>query len=141
MTVLCYHSVEPDWDSPLAVRPEEFRAQAAWLRRRRQVLPVREALPRLDRRGRLPSRTAALTFDDGFSGLYEHVLPVLVREKLPATVFLVAETLTPGGRPVDWVDTPGAVPSRRSISSRCSRCRTPASTSSRTAGRTTTSRS
>ena len=29
MTVLCYHSVEPDWDSPLAVRPEDFAAQAA----------------------------------------------------------------------------------------------------------------
>ena len=108
MTVLCYHSVEPDWNSPLAVRPEEFRQQAAWLRRRRQVLPVRDALPRLDRQGRLPGGTAALTFDDGFSGLYEHVLPVLTRERLPATVFLVAQTLTPEGRPVDWVDTPGA---------------------------------
>jgi peptidoglycan/xylan/chitin deacetylase (PgdA/CDA1 family) len=110
MTILCYHSVEPDWNSPLAVRPEEFRRQAAWLRRRRQVLPVRDALPRLNRRGRLPGGTAALTFDDGFAGLYEHVLPVLVREKLPATVFLVAQTLAPGGRPVDWVDTPGTRP-------------------------------
>jgi peptidoglycan/xylan/chitin deacetylase (PgdA/CDA1 family) len=38
------------------------------------------------------------------------VLPVLTRERLPATVFLVAETLTPAGRPVDWVDTPGTEP-------------------------------
>jgi peptidoglycan/xylan/chitin deacetylase (PgdA/CDA1 family) len=110
MTILCYHSVEPDWNSPLAMRPEAFRKQAAWLRRRRHVLPVRDALTRLDRRGRTPSGTTALTFDDGFAGLHEHVLPVLAREKLPATVFLVAQTLTPGGRPVDWVDTPGSCP-------------------------------
>lgn len=108
MTILCYHSVEPDWNSPLAVTPEAFARQAAWLRRSRQVLPVPDALPRLDARGRLPRGVAALTFDDGFAALHRYVLPVLVREKLPATFFLVAQTLTPAGRPVDWVDTPGA---------------------------------
>jgi peptidoglycan/xylan/chitin deacetylase (PgdA/CDA1 family) len=110
MTILCYHSVEPDWESPLAVRPEAFAQQAAWLRRSRQVLPLQDALPRLDARGQLPGGTVALTFDDGFAALHEHVLPVLAREKLPATVFLVAQTLTPAGRPVDWVDTPGTGP-------------------------------
>jgi peptidoglycan/xylan/chitin deacetylase (PgdA/CDA1 family) len=110
MTILCYHSVEPEWESPLAVRPEAFAQQAAWLCRSRQVLPIQDALPRLDARGRLPRGTVALTFDDGFAALHEHVLPVLARENLPATVFLVAQTLTPAGRPVDWVDTPGTTP-------------------------------
>ena len=110
MTVLCYHSVEPDWDSPLAVRPEAFVQQAAWLRRSRNVIPLRDALPRLDARGQLPRGAVALTFDDSFAALHEHVLPVLTRTGLPATVFLVAQTLTPAGRPVDWVDTPGTEP-------------------------------
>jgi peptidoglycan/xylan/chitin deacetylase (PgdA/CDA1 family) len=96
----------------MAVEPEAFAAHAAWLGRHRQVLPLPAALPRLDRTGRLPRGTAALTFDDGFAALREHVLPVLLRERLPATVFLVAQTLTPGGRPVDWVDTPGTEPLR-----------------------------
>ena len=110
MTILCYHSVEPDWESPLAVRPEAFAQQAAWLSRSRRVLPLGEAVSRLDGRGRLPSGAVALTFDDGFAALHEHVLPVLLRERLPATVFLVAETLTPAGRAVDWVRTPGTAP-------------------------------
>jgi peptidoglycan/xylan/chitin deacetylase (PgdA/CDA1 family) len=110
MTVLCYHSVEPDWESPLAVEPAAFVRQAAWLRRNRRVMPLEEALPRLDARGRLPRGAAALTFDDGFAALHSNVLPVLTEEKLPATVFLVAQTLTPAGRPVDWVDTPGTRP-------------------------------
>jgi len=108
MTVLCYHSVEPDWSSPLAVEPEAFARQAAWLRRSRRLLPVREALARMDARGRLPRRAAALTFDDGFAALHRHVFPVLRREGLPATVFLVAQTLTTEGRAVDWVDTAGS---------------------------------
>jgi peptidoglycan/xylan/chitin deacetylase (PgdA/CDA1 family) len=112
VTVLCYHSVEPDWTSPLAVEPDAFARQAAWVRAHRHVLPLAEAIPRLDASWRLPRGAAALTFDDGFASLYEHVLPVLAREKLPATVFLVAQTLTPAGQPVDWVDDPGTEPLR-----------------------------
>lgn len=110
MTILCYHSIQPRWDSPLAVEPDAFRWQADWLRARRTVLPLSVALTRLDRSGRLPRGQAALTFDDGFAALHEHALPVLAKERLPATVFLVAQTLAPQGQPVDWVDTPGAEP-------------------------------
>ena len=110
MTILCYHSVEPGWESPLAVEPDAFDRQAAWVRARRRVLPLAESVARLDASGRLPRGEAVLTFDDGFSALHEHVLPVLKRENLPATVFLVAQTLTPAGQPVDWVDTPGTEP-------------------------------
>lgn len=110
MTILCYHSVEPDWESPLAVHPHAFAQQAAWVRRNRRVLPLADALPRLDPSGRLPRGEAALTFDDGFAALHEHLMPVLAREKLPATVFLVAQTLTPAGQTVDWVRNPGPKP-------------------------------
>ena len=106
MTLLCYHSVQPAWTSPLNIEPPVFERQARWLARHRTVLPLTQAVTRLDRSGRLPPGLAALTFDDGFSALHEHVLPVLQLYRLPATVFLVAQTLTPQGRPVDWVDTP-----------------------------------
>jgi peptidoglycan/xylan/chitin deacetylase (PgdA/CDA1 family) len=108
VTILCYHSLLPGWDSPLATEPDDFAWQADWLRRRRTVLPVREALTRLDRSGRLPRGQAALTFDDGFADLHAHGLPILSRYRLPATVFLVAQTLTPTGKAVDWVDTAGS---------------------------------
>jgi peptidoglycan/xylan/chitin deacetylase (PgdA/CDA1 family) len=112
VTILCYHAVQERWNSALAVTPEAFAQQAAWLGRTRTVLPIQEALTRLDRKGRLPRGAAALTFDDGFADMYTHALPVLTRERLPATMFLVAQTLTPGGQAVDWVDDPGAEPLR-----------------------------
>ncbi len=108
MTILCYHDVQPGWTSPMAVDPQSFAEHCAWLSSRKTVLPLREAIHRLDRSGRLPRGQAAITFDDGFLGLSNHALPVLVRYRLPATIFLVAETLTEAGRPVDWVDTPPA---------------------------------
>jgi peptidoglycan/xylan/chitin deacetylase (PgdA/CDA1 family) len=106
MTILCYHSVDPAWDSPLAVRPEEFEAHCAWLARHRTVVPLAEAVTRLDRSGRLPSGLAVITFDDGFTGVLDHALPVLARHGLPATIFLVAQTLTDEGLAADWVRTP-----------------------------------
>jgi peptidoglycan/xylan/chitin deacetylase (PgdA/CDA1 family) len=110
MTILCYHDVRPGWAAPLAVDPTTFAEQCEWLARHRAVLPLDEAVTRLDRSGRLPRGTTALTFDDGLSGLYEHAFPVLTRLELPATVFLVAQTLTPAGQQVDWVDTPPDFP-------------------------------
>jgi peptidoglycan/xylan/chitin deacetylase (PgdA/CDA1 family) len=106
MSVLCYHAVDPCWSSPLAVTPEDFEVQLAWLARTRDVVPLAVALDHMDQRGRLPRGMVALTFDDGFAQLEEHVFPALARHRLPATVFLVAATLTPEGQPVDWVDTP-----------------------------------
>lgn len=104
MTILCYHSVAPDWTSPLAVDPATFERHCRWLVRHRDVHPLAQAVERLDPSGRPPRGTAVLTFDDGFDDLHTHALPVLRRLGLPATVFLVAQTLTPAGQAVDWVD-------------------------------------
>lgn len=110
MSILCYHAIEDGWPSPMAVTPSDFAEQCAWVRDRRTVLPLSEAVRRLDARGRLPRGQTALTFDDGFASMYDQAWPVLARHGLPWTIFLVAETLTPQGRPVDWVDTPPPYP-------------------------------
>ena len=106
MTVLCYHAVNPEWTSPLSMHPETFAAQCDWVARNRAVLPLRAAIDRIGPSGRLGRGLAALTFDDGFASVHEHAWPVLARHRLPATVFLVAQTLTEAGQDVDWIDTP-----------------------------------
>ncbi len=110
MSILCYHSIQPGWDSPLAIEPEAFDRHCAWLARHRAVLDLSRAVELLDSSGRLPANRSAVTFDDGFAALYDHALPLLARYRLPATVFLVAETLSAEGRAVDWVDNPPAHP-------------------------------
>lgn len=107
MSILCYHSLDPGWASPLAVPPGAFASHAAWLARNRDVVPAERAAAAMSWRGTLPGKLSALTFDDGYDDLYENALPVLARHRLPATVFLVAATLT-DGKAVDWVDDPPA---------------------------------
>jgi peptidoglycan/xylan/chitin deacetylase (PgdA/CDA1 family) len=106
VTILCYHSVDPAWESPLAMRPAEFADHAAWLARHRTVLPLDQAVSRLDAKGRMPRGTAALTFDDGFTGVLEHAVPEVRSHGLPMTVFLVAQTLTEESLTAWWVRTP-----------------------------------
>ncbi|MDQ3985596.1 MAG: polysaccharide deacetylase family protein [Actinomycetota bacterium] len=98
MTILCYHSIDERlWSSKLVVSPDRFADHCDWLARSRRVKDLTEVLSHSG---------DALTFDDGFGALYHHALPVLERHRLPATIFLVAETLTSKGRTVDWIDDP-----------------------------------
>ncbi len=106
MTILCYHAVQAGWASPMTMDPRALAEQCGWLARRKTVVPLQRAVEGLDRSGRLPRGMSALTFDDGFASVYEHALPVLSSLGLPATVFLVAQTLTASGQRVDWVDDP-----------------------------------
>lgn len=104
MTILCYHAVDPGWKSPLSMPVDGFRRHCEWLARHRAVVDLEEAAGKVDARGRLPSGLCAITFDDGLRSVFEHALPALVDFGLPATVFLVAATLSPETQPVDWMD-------------------------------------
>lgn len=108
MTILCYHAVQPGWTAPMSMEPDAFAAHMAWLAQHRSVVPLSEAVGSLGRRWTLPRGQVVLTFDDGFDSLYSHALPVLRRHRLPATVFLVARTVTEDDPVVDWVDRPPA---------------------------------
>ena len=110
MTVLCYHAVESQWQSALAVDPADFEAQCQWVSRHREALSLDQALTRMGRDGRLPRGQVHLSFDDGFESLYDSMFPAVTRYGLPSSVFLVAQTLTPQGQVVDWVDDPPECP-------------------------------
>jgi peptidoglycan/xylan/chitin deacetylase (PgdA/CDA1 family) len=104
VTFLVYHAVDPRWSSPLSVSPAAFAKHGRWLERNRAVLPLDEAIARMDRHDRLPRGMVAITFDDGYDSVFDHAFLVLRRLGLPFTVFLVAATLTDGTSPDTWVD-------------------------------------
>ncbi len=92
LLILCYHSVAVDqehlWRRSLFFTRAEFEARLDVLTRARaNVLPLAEALERLDR-GTLPPRAAVLTFDDGTADFSEIVWPLLRARGYPATVYV-----------------------------------------------------
>lgn len=102
--ILCYHDVDDSWSSRLAIDPGRFAAHCRWLSGTGRVVSLQDLLADHPVEQVARSRSIALTFDDGLAGLHEHALPVLLQYSIPATVYVVAGTLSRNPVPVDWID-------------------------------------
>jgi peptidoglycan/xylan/chitin deacetylase (PgdA/CDA1 family) len=91
-----YHAIgfvarnAPEWNG--FVRPDRFAAQMDYLAQRRQVIPLDALLSPAPRTG--PPRVA-ITFDDAYTSVLEHAVPVLRAHGFPATFFV----------PTKWIGT------------------------------------
>jgi len=101
--ILIYHRVLPAQDPlfPGEVHRDQFDRQLGWLRSRFNVLPLLDAV-QLAAEGRLPARSACITFDDGYADNAEVALPLLQKHGLHAS-FFIATGFLDGGRM--WNDT------------------------------------
>jgi len=95
--ILCYHNVaQPDdcrvGEPGLHVPRDRFEWQMRWLAGHYRVVSLREFVDRMAAGASLRS-LAAVTFDDGYAGVFDHAAPVLRALGLPATVFVVAKAV------------------------------------------------
>jgi peptidoglycan/xylan/chitin deacetylase (PgdA/CDA1 family) len=91
LLILCYHGIsrtdEHLWRPTLYMQPEVLRQRLEILKQGRyNVLPLGEGLQLL-RAGNLPSRSVAITFDDGGFDFYTAAFPVIRNFGLPVTVY------------------------------------------------------
>lgn len=97
---------------PLEMHARQFEAVCSWLSRWFNVLPLENAVTRLQA-GTLPERAACLSFDDGYADNFHVALPILQHYGLSAT-FFIATGFLDGGRmwndsvieTVRWCPTP-----------------------------------
>ena len=107
--VLCYHNVVSPADATqtgnagLHMPVDQFRSQMRWLVAHYDVLPLSALLDRLIA-GKPMRRTASLTFDDAYAGVFEHAWPVLRELGLTAPVFII--TGAPARKHLFWWDHP-----------------------------------
>jgi len=103
LSILIYHRVLPERDPLQPDIPDatQFARHMGALKRWYRVLPLADAVRRLFD-GTLPSRAAAVTFDDGYRDNVEVALPILQRLNVHAT-FFIATGFLGGGRM--WNDT------------------------------------
>jgi peptidoglycan/xylan/chitin deacetylase (PgdA/CDA1 family) len=87
---------------------DRFERQMRWLADRYDVLSLRHLAQRVACGGSLRG-AAAITFDDGYAGVFEHAVPLLRAMRMPATVFVVANA--PGKRDGFWWDHPAVIDS------------------------------
>ena len=100
-SILMYHSIAEDPEDPYAVPANKFQDQVSWLIEHGfEPLPLAAMVSLLksgDYQGL--TRKVVFTFDDGYRDFLTTALPVLLRHKAPATVFIVAGML---GEKASW---------------------------------------
>lgn len=116
--VLLYHRVADEASDPygLSVCPEHFEEHLQAIQELGAPMSLRDLVRGL-RRGRVPDRSIAVTFDDGYLDNFTTARPLLEQHAVPATVFF---TTGEGGRVREfWWDElervflqPGRLPER-----------------------------
>src|SRR5258708_28479705 len=77
----------------LAIGPRTLELHLDWIGRRFRFVSLAE-LGALAERGVARGKPlAAVTFDDGYQGVYDHALPMLKRKGIPAAVFVVTDLI------------------------------------------------
>ncbi len=113
LPIITYHAIDSA-RSCLSTTPELFEQQMRFLAiRRYRTLTVSEAFSCLNGSRALPNPAVALTFDDGYSSVFEQALPLLRKYGFVATAFVVSGCLgtagqwDPRGRRIPNVDLMG----------------------------------
>ena len=95
---LTYHAITDTWDNELAISPASFESQIRRIARagyRAVTFSTFAAEPSA-------RDVVAITFDDGFSSLYEHAVPLLEELGWPATVFVTTGAVE-RDEPMRWL--------------------------------------
>jgi len=103
--VLTYHEIGEDGDEIEAwtvVRKSSFVEQIEYLRRHFDIVSLSEAIARMSHDGRGEAPTAVITLDDGDSGNYRVLLPLIKSFELPVTIFAATRQIQAGA--AYWFD-------------------------------------
>jgi len=104
--IAMYHSVNPGAlpENRLAVSTQTFERQMHFLKRHHyNVLPLESIAKLIKERKKIPPKTIAITFDDGYKDNYIYAFPVLKKYNLPATIFIIVnEVDRPQNDRLNW---------------------------------------
>lgn len=106
VAVFVYHRFVTATGDALAVRARTFETHVEWLREQGfAVVPLRDVVAwRHDPDAPMPQKAVALTVDDGHESVRDVLAPVVLRERLPVTLFVHPPAVAAGADSIGWND-------------------------------------
>lgn len=97
--ILLYHHISDDFDSSNAISiisPRDFRLHMTAIKTQYTPISLRDYVDFVkcrDGSKTIPTNPIIITFDDGYSSNYEVAFPILKELEIPATIFVVTDTV------------------------------------------------
>lgn len=92
VVIVTFHDISPKVYSPYVITPNQFSADLAIIGRHFHVITNTEFINFLDHKRSVPTNAVLLTFDDGYQGMYNYALPVLLQHHMSGTFFDIVGT-------------------------------------------------
>lgn len=102
--ILCYHNLNPTRPGSMNMTPQKFEEQIKWiLNHGFTIIPLQEAVEYLQgKRDTLPKKSVVVTADDGWKSVYTYMLPIVLKYRIPVTLFIYPQTISEGKNALSW---------------------------------------
>ncbi|MFJ2362280.1 polysaccharide deacetylase family protein [Pseudomonas sp. NPDC087697] len=102
--ILVYHRFSQTLDDSMTVRMSTFETQLRFLHEHGyHIVPLREVVDWLrDPNATLPEKPVAITVDDGHRSVFEKLLPIVLRERFPVTLFIYPSAISNASYALTW---------------------------------------
>ncbi|MDO6719012.1 polysaccharide deacetylase family protein [Psychrosphaera sp. 1_MG-2023] len=102
-TVVIYHHVSENTPASTSLSPEDFIKHLTLFEELElEVVPLSKLVNAIQDKQDVPSNWVAITFDDGFTSVYDNAMPELQKRKYPFTVFVNPDKVGPSKLYMDW---------------------------------------
>jgi peptidoglycan/xylan/chitin deacetylase (PgdA/CDA1 family) len=104
VTILVYHRFSETADDSMTVRMSTFETQLRVLHEHGyHIVPLREVVDWLRHpNATLPHKPVAITVDDGHRSVFEKLLPIVLRERFPVTLFIYPSAISNASYALTW---------------------------------------
>ena len=101
--VLNYHIISNQKINTLAITPQEFEEQMAYLHNNGYTtISPDQLLDYIQYKAPLPDNPILITFDDGYRDAYLEAYPILKKYNYTATIFLITDYVENNSRYLNW---------------------------------------
>lgn len=102
--ILVYHRFSDTPDDSMTVRVATFEAQLRYLNEHGyHIVPLRDAIDALRNPAAvLPPKPVVITVDDGHRSVYEKLLPIVLRDHFPVTLFIYPSAISNASYALTW---------------------------------------